>query len=160
MKDQDISLESTYKYVRDYIVHEDSLINFRLNWLLVIQGLLFAAYGLSIRESSLANIHEFRKVISFVGTTTCILIFLSIFSAVIAIKNLEAFWEKRKKDENQENLKRLPFITGGTDPIFNKGDGNLKRLHRLQDKWYIAFLSPLCIPIVFLSAWIHLMFKF
>lgn len=86
MRDQDnsFSLESTYKYVRDYIIHEDSLINFRLNWLLVIQGLLFAAYGLSIRESSLANIHEFRKVLSFVGITTCNFIFLSIFSAVIA----------------------------------------------------------------------------
>ena len=221
----EVSLESTYKFVRDYVVHEDSLINFRLNWLLVIQGLLFTAYGLTIREllknektsENIQNIHEFRKVISFVGITTCILIFLSILSAVLAIKNLEAFWEMRNKNQkNIENITGLPFVTGGTNPRSidtrpdggdNNGEGdngegdngegdngegdngegdngegdnaegnngevnngevnnywgdkNLRCLHELQDKLYIAFLSPLGVPLVFLSAWIYLISKF
>src|SRR5580658_9768416 len=39
-----------YKLFRDYIEHEDSLINQRLLWNINIQGFLFAAYGLSVQK--------------------------------------------------------------------------------------------------------------
>ena len=149
-QDNSSSLETTYKYVRDYIVHEDSLINFRLNWLLVIQGLLFTAYGLSIRES-ITNVVGFRITILFIGIFTSILIFLSISSAVISIKNLEAFWRKQK------NTKGFPFITGGTDPESDEeGDKLLRPIHKIQYYLNTAFFAPLFIPIIFLIAWIIL----
>ena len=134
-----VSLKSTYQFVRDYVVHEDSLINFRLNWLLVIQGLLFTAYGLSIKKDlsiDNENIDKFQQVISLLGIATCIFIFLSIFTAVIAIKNLEAFWRLQKpKDVTNKDYEKLPFITGGADPESNTSNSKdskllLQKLHK------------------------------
>ena len=160
-QDNSSSLETTYKYVRDYIVHEDSLINFRLNWLLVIQGLLFTAYGLSIKEPLSSDINKFRLVISFLGIATCILIFLSISTGIIAIKNLEAFWRKQKNRQNPTKFAKFPFITGGADPKrYNEEDKLLQKLHKFQYRLNLAFLSPLCIPLIFFCAWIILMVKF
>lgn len=39
-----------YEVFRDYLKHEDALVNNRLTWTLTIQGFLFAAYGLSIQK--------------------------------------------------------------------------------------------------------------
>lgn len=39
-----ISLEKRYELIREQIQHEDGLINQRLNWLLLSQGFLFAAF--------------------------------------------------------------------------------------------------------------------
>ncbi|HTT82215.1 MAG TPA: hypothetical protein VMF67_01910 [Rhizomicrobium sp.] len=39
-----------YKLFRDYVKHEDSLINNRLSWLLTIHGFLYATYGFTIQK--------------------------------------------------------------------------------------------------------------
>ncbi len=179
------NLDNTYKYVRDYIVHEDSLINLRLNWLLIIQGLLFSAYALSLKDSSSQqDTAYFRQVISGVGIATSLLVLPSIFSAVIAIKNLEAFWRKKQlkikrqldKEEYKlvskkkqletikEQLEEYPFVTGGVDPEFTTksnseymGDDCLKLFHALQYYSNLVFWTPYGIPLVFFCAWIYLL---
>src|SRR5688572_28835390 len=40
-----LKLEEQYHLYRDYLKHEDGLINYRLTWTLTLQGLLFAALG-------------------------------------------------------------------------------------------------------------------
>ena len=40
-----ISEKDKYEIYRDYIKHEDSLINNQLTWLLVVQRLIFSAYS-------------------------------------------------------------------------------------------------------------------
>ena len=39
-----------YEMFRDYIKHEDGLINSRLMWILTINGFLFTAYGLTLQK--------------------------------------------------------------------------------------------------------------
>jgi hypothetical protein len=40
--------EERYKLFREYVEHEDALINNRLTWLITIHGFLYAAYALSV----------------------------------------------------------------------------------------------------------------
>jgi hypothetical protein len=39
-----------YELFRDYVKHQDSLINNRLSWLLTIHGFLYATYGFTIQK--------------------------------------------------------------------------------------------------------------
>ena len=50
-KPESISLEKKYELIREQIRHEDGLINQRLNWLLLSQGFLFAAFTSIIANS-------------------------------------------------------------------------------------------------------------
>src|ERR1700690_4318170 len=52
----EISLEKRYELIREQIIHEDGLINQRLNWLLLSQGFLFAAF-----TTIITNIDKFSK---------------------------------------------------------------------------------------------------
>ncbi len=158
-------LDDTYKYVCDCIVHEDSLISLRLNWFLVIQGLLFSAYALSIKNSSLPSINtcHFQRVISGMGIATSFFVLPSIFSTVIAIKNLEAFWRKKQLKMSKDQREKYPFVTGGVnlkrefDDYDYMGDKFLEPFYEWQYDSNLAFVTPYGIPIVFLCAWIYLM---
>jgi hypothetical protein len=71
-----------YKRIREYIQHEDYLINFRLTWSLAIHGLLFTAYGLTIKST----IEALSKSPSqhFVSTYAAFF-FAFLFQAVICV---------------------------------------------------------------------------
>jgi hypothetical protein len=43
-------ISELYKILRSYIEHEDYLINFRSNWMYLIQSFLVASYGFTIQK--------------------------------------------------------------------------------------------------------------
>ena len=89
-----------YKIIRDYITHEDSLINNRLTWLLAIQGLLFTAYGLSIREATrTADLVSLISLLKILGILTSFLGFTGILAAVLAIEKVAKKWEDKSLDK-------------------------------------------------------------
>jgi hypothetical protein len=91
-------LAEHFELYRDYVKHEDELINRRLTWLLTVQGFLFAAYGLTNQgysaSSSAASFainpmkdfagslpHIFASVDLLVG----ILAFLGVLAAQVSV---------------------------------------------------------------------------
>lgn len=161
-----------YALYRDYLKHEDDLINNRLNWNLTIQGFLFAAYSFTLQTASniklqllmktgatpithLLNARELRItmiVLAWLGVGVSGGVYVSIRAARIAIEELVTKWHELYGKEYNPNP---------TDPIRPKdnihgpylpgliGGGNFQA-HKL------GFYAPLLVPFAFIAAWLLL----
>jgi hypothetical protein len=78
-----------YRALREQWTHEDNLINHRLMWLILSQGLLFTAYG----TLSTAKLHWLVLGFPFFGMVVSAVIGVSIFAALAAIDELSAQYE-------------------------------------------------------------------
>lgn len=87
--------------IRKLWEHEDDLINHRMTWLGVTQGLLFAAYGvvlnIPITSDNKQQLEKLSQLITDIGFYTSTLILVGITAAIIAM------W-KIKNDCNQKQL--------------------------------------------------------
>jgi hypothetical protein len=139
-----------YNAYRDYLKHEDELINRRLSWNLTLQGFLFAVYGVTLQlvynttAYKLPPDTHFQRlpfVFPFLGITVAILSRIGVVAAQRAIDSLRDRW-KGIADELKTKGEELPVpaLTGGGDEIANKF-GNKSAL----------------IPIVIILAWLLLM---
>jgi hypothetical protein len=81
--------------VRTMIVHEDDLLNNRMNWLLVVQGLLFAALG-SLKDSS-PQIPGLIYVLIAFGFLISISSKIAFVSSDRAIQTLLTYWDMHLK---------------------------------------------------------------
>jgi hypothetical protein len=112
--------ETIYNIYRDYIKHEDELINRRLLSNIILQGFLFTAFGFSIeflRRSTidnglLANLIFLPFVFPLVGCAVGVLALMSIVAAQEAIDGLKKDWEHIASDIDPKILARLPGLTG------------------------------------------------
>lgn len=79
--------------IRSMIEHENILQNYRLTWLMTIQGLLFAALGFAWDKK---DARELIGILCLLG----ILVALSSWTALklsrMALKNLQDWWETNK----------------------------------------------------------------
>jgi hypothetical protein len=114
--------KSLFKIYRDYMKHEDDLLNHRTTWLLVIQGFLFATLGV-LGEWILPNktpdlLRTERQflvfVLAIVGLTIASVAYLSIKAANDAIDSLEKKWNNLRI--RYEGWELLPDIAGGGHP--------------------------------------------
>ena len=110
-----------YHALREQWTHEDNLVNHRLMWLILSQGLLFTAYGT-------LNIDKHRwLVIGFplFGMAVAAVIGISIFAALGASRAIESAYERAGLDNlchltpqspggHRGNwaAKALPFVFG------------------------------------------------
>ncbi|MGA2905059.1 MAG: hypothetical protein ABSD98_14595 [Candidatus Korobacteraceae bacterium] len=100
-----------YSVFRDYIKHEDDLINYRLNWNFTIQGFLFAAYSFTLQKVADLHIAVATKtlaecgrldlqramhnlkcaiyVMAGLGIFVSFFIFIGAFAAFLASKEIE-----------------------------------------------------------------------
>jgi hypothetical protein len=69
-----------YRALREQWTHEDNLVNHRLMWLILCEGLLFTAYG----TLSTAKLHWLVFGFPFFGMTVAGVIGVSIFAALDA----------------------------------------------------------------------------
>ncbi len=140
-----------YEVIRDYIKHEDTLINNRLTWLLVSQGFIFSAFsGLfkpmadiafkmgdpSFEKNKVALIFDDLEKLQYVliglGLLICIISYLAIEGAIQSI-------DKVKDDHNHLSQDIcLPELTGGGNPIAKR----------------FGIVSSRGIPIILFLAWI------
>jgi hypothetical protein len=122
--------------IRTMIAHEDSLANSRANWLILIQGLLFAAF------SGLEDHRQIIFVLAAVGIVVSISFYVSFKTSEKAIGNILAFWD-RHLGKTGEKWEDYPPVIG----IGLKDRGFLRVLDRI--------ISPRKIlPWAFTAAWI------
>jgi hypothetical protein len=69
-----------YRALREQWTHEDNLVNHRLMWLILSEGLLFTAYG----TLSTAKLHWLVIGFPFFGMAVAAVIGISIFAALAA----------------------------------------------------------------------------
>ena len=105
-----------YCVFRDYLEHEDGLINNRLNWNFTIQGFLFAAYSFSLQKiadvriallqqtvdpNRIAPLHVFHTMfdlqflvatLALAGAIVSALVYVSVRAARIAIHEVQDQW--------------------------------------------------------------------
>lgn len=111
----------SYSTNRKKWVHEDNLINQRLNWLLMTQTILFAAYGLllgatdkGIKADDIAKkIDSAVNIIPWIGISVSSLIFLGIVGAVGAMCVL-----KKQVHEMDLDVAKWTTILGQATGLF------------------------------------------
>jgi heme/copper-type cytochrome/quinol oxidase subunit 2 len=115
---------------------EEELINHRIGWLLTSQIVLFAAYGILLKENVVPGDQKrLIDIIEWLGLTIACLIFAGIITAVIAS------WVLYRKVNS--NLSNPPDEkqTLGVHPILT----------------IIGWLVAALIPVIFIIAWIKLL---
>jgi hypothetical protein len=111
-----------YRALREQWTHEDNLVNHRLMWLILSEGLLFTAYG----SLSTANLHWLVIGFPFFGMTVAGVIGISIFAAFDAIEEIHRRFQEAglsalctltpsRHIGNRGKLaaQTLPFVFGG-----------------------------------------------
>ena len=96
------SLKDLYEITREHITHEDDLVNSRLTWFLVVQTLLFTAYGVVLEVpkadgSNALQIQNLQAMIPWVGIAASILVLSSVRGARMSISHMEKFWLDQAK---------------------------------------------------------------
>lgn len=111
--------------------HEDHLINQRITWLGVSQGLLFAAYGVVLREKNnpevMDSIHEMLLLIPTVGFLVSFLVLFGTIAAGWAMLKIRRKFNKEEKEIHWLGVS--PITTG------------------------MGLVTAWGIPLVFLGAW-------
>jgi len=147
-----IPLHQHYKLFRDYVEHEDGLINKRLLWTINIQGFLFLGYGYAVQKladpplkepASLGNLlYVLLFVFPGLGVVVGFFCWMVIWAAVGALKNLETEWTTRALAQHQNDAASiLPGLVGG----------GKRRYH----VW--GLLAPTIFPWMFIIAWVILL---
>jgi hypothetical protein len=76
--DVEISLEKRYEIIREQIRHEDGLINQRLNWLLLSQGFLIAAFTTIVTTTNIRSGTDSDGLINFMVSTNPLIFILTL----------------------------------------------------------------------------------
>jgi hypothetical protein len=110
-----------YRALRDQWTHEDNLVNHRLMWLILSEGLLFTAYG----TLSTAKLHWLVIGFPFFGVAVAALISVSIFTALAATDEIQRQFDEagldvlcrlipdsRAGQRGKWAAKGLPFVFG------------------------------------------------
>jgi hypothetical protein len=111
-----------YRALREQWTHEDNLINHRLMWLILSEGLLFTAYG----SVASAKLHWLVIGFPFFGMTVAALIGLSIYAALAAIESVQRIYDeanlagllpispgREQGSRGRLAAQALPFVFGG-----------------------------------------------
>jgi len=83
--------------LRKMIEHEDNIINHRMSWFGVFQGLLFTAFAATYK-SEFKNICEFRLLLPYFGIAVSLSFFISFWCSSKALKNLKGIWRGKETE--------------------------------------------------------------
>lgn len=125
--------QNYYEYLAHQIEREDGLVNYRLTWMLTTQALLFAALALLAGKDTDAEMREIlASLLPWIGIVLCVIAFLGVTAANIAITDLKSEWEKLAYDKAPRPYGR---------PL----------AHRL------GLIPSFGLPLLFLGAWIYVL---
>jgi hypothetical protein len=146
MSESRLSQREIFQLLRDQIEHEDSVIDHRTNWLLVLQGFLVVAYvtGLANASLTLSQRTTLVAVLCVSGITLSFFALLSLGAANLHLAALVRLWEHPKDDESGE-IKGLradfpPVIGKGKWVIVNGGFGSMGTAALLMAVWISLFI--------------------
>lgn len=119
--------ESQFSDSRNRIVHEHSLINNRINWMLTSQTIFFGIYAMLITDTGISNdkYGYFVDLIPWLSLVTGVLIYVSILAAILAIR-------KFTKDSGDETM--IGFI----------------------ETYRAGLVTPIFLPWFFIMAWVYI----
>jgi len=130
---EDPMLHENAKIIRAMLDNENNLLNYRINWLVTIQGLLFAALGFSWDKKDARGL---VTILCLMGIVMSISAMTSFFLATQAMGDLLKWWENNKKDYRGLEIQGL-------------------RAENYKLLWFFRFLYPWhAIPFIFIVAWI------
>jgi hypothetical protein len=142
---ESISRIEYYQIIRSQIEHEDNLINQRLSWFLAAQAFLFSAYAILLNAPSQVRLQRFATqqeilftLIPLVAIGASILIYVTVFAAMLAMANLRRLLEGHM---NEEESALLPPVQGYRQTLL------------------LGQASPILIPFLFMISWIALLIK-
>ena len=140
----DSNIEKQYAIYRDYLKHEDWLINWRTTWHATWQGFLLAALGIlvqwkSISADALPIYYCLRLLLPALGIYQAYLSWRSVGAALDSIQTLTGCW----KDWEDKRRKLLEKALPETPPL--SGGGALQA-HE-QGKRYAA-RTPVCMMVI------------
>lgn len=100
---------AVFETYRKIVIHEDGLINWRVTWLVIFQGVLLTSFtqiglGNQLPEDTKVTL---RNSLQWIGLVHSLISFLGVLSATVAIRTLRAHYEKN------HNFTNLPPLTGG-----------------------------------------------
>jgi hypothetical protein len=140
-----ISPLERYQVFRNRIEHEDSFIVQRLSWLMASQSFLFTAdaivtNGMTAAPKTGGNLYvshldALARIIPSVALMSCLLIALSIFGALKAIRELREQYEKESP-----RLEAIPLQTS--------------RVARR-----LGVSAPILLPPLFISVWLYFLLQ-
>jgi hypothetical protein len=145
----DESILQLFQIYRDYVKHEDGLINFRVTWFIATQAAIFAAYGFLVHDTlkrgpflALADGQPVTPLFAAVmllctlGGLSSVTSFFSIHAALIATRTVHRRW----RDHVLRGVERewLPDIVGGGNALA---------------PWF-GWLSARTLPAVSLAVWV------
>jgi hypothetical protein len=139
-------LKRHYEIFRDYIKHEDDLINQRSTWHLLIQGFLFATLGVlgqwqfhnDSPDQWYMERHRLVIVISLMGMLIAAFAERSILAANWAATKVRSSWDEQVRNNYGTSWMLLPDLAGGGDARAIQG----------------GRLSAMTIPVVVGAAWL------
>jgi hypothetical protein len=158
-----IGIHKHYQIFREYVEHEDALVNNRVLWNINIQGFLFAAYGFSVQALAQDFLNFGRKMsavepliilvvmLPIVGISVSYFSLKGVKAAQKAISDLKAQWDEVvKKLYAASDPDLLPCLIGGGKP----SEPSTVQKHN----W--GFLAPKGIPIICIIVWGTLLLTF
>jgi hypothetical protein len=124
-----------YEIYRDYMKHEDDLLNHRATWHLVMQGLLFTAIGVLLQWKYeghvIDELHLLRESLIFIipvlGILIASLAYGGAWAAHTAIETLSSDWERVEKSYTTPPLPLLPGVAGAGNDHAKKWGKNPSR---------------------------------
>jgi hypothetical protein len=140
-----ISPLERYQVFRNRIEHEDSLIMQRLSWLMASQSFFFTAYAIVTngmasapvtgRNIFVSHLDILARIIPFVALVNSLLICLSIFGALKAVRELREAYLKQSP-----LLEIIPMQTS--------------RVARR-----LGLSAPILLPPLFISVWLYFLLQ-
>ena len=128
-----------YKLIRDEITHEDNLMSNRLNWFTASQSFLLTALAIAHQGDTTmptrANDYLF-PLVPIVALGSCVLILAGIVAGVAALRRWRAL---------------LTTTVAGAD--------FLPRIDHDKTIVVLGWSAPVLLPVLFLAAWIYLLFR-
>lgn len=130
------------EFMREQLVHEDSLRNNRLNWMLLLEGLLFAGLGEASSERPLIGL-----ILAGVGVVVSCSFAAAFQYGACAARDLKVRWDAAT--ERNDELRHVPVMGFRHD-----GRRPRTRLERTADRCLHGLQPWRLLPLLFLLAWI------
>ncbi len=114
MSKSPLTKKELFELLREQIVHEDSLVNQRLNWLLLSQAFLFAALTSVITSDKIdPGLQAWAPFgIAIVGGVFNVYSFFGLSAAYMSLRNLRETWYAVNGEETESGLQHgFPKIT-------------------------------------------------
>ncbi len=132
-----------YQIVRGQLEHEDNLITNRLNWFITSQSFLFTAYAIlanGLATPGPAGTGDARRILLLLipglSIVTSLLVSLSIFSGIVALKNLRKFFTNRGGGPAED---AFPPVQG------------------YRSTRTAGLAAPVLLPMIFMGVWLYLL---